>query len=52
MDTDTREANKSILKFVVNKLFELERYDKIDEIMQPIFGMIPEDFAKNWLKIG
>ena len=52
IDVDTREANKNILIFIVNKLFEIERYDKIDEIMQPIFAMIPEDFSKNWLKIG
>jgi hypothetical protein len=52
MDKDMREMNYLILTAVVNRLFAINRIDVVDNIMNQVFAMIPEDFSKNWLKLN
>ena len=51
MDKDIRDLNGMILTFVVNRLFQMNNEDMLDTIMTQVFGMMPEELSKNWLKI-
>lgn len=51
MDKDVRELSSTLLTFIVNRLFEMGNHEMIDKIMSIVFGLIPEEASKNWLKI-
>lgn len=53
MEKEVREMCQIILTYSVNRLFELGDSTKelLESIMNNVFGLIPDDCAKNWLKI-
>jgi hypothetical protein len=35
----------------VNRLFEIDRIDLVDQIMDIVFAYLPDELSKNWLKM-
>jgi len=40
-----------LITYSLNRLFELDKKELIDEVMDMTFSMLPDDLAKNWLKM-
>lgn len=51
LESSTRELHAHILLQAVNQSFREDNITKVDEIMNQVFSMIPDDLSKNWLKI-
>lgn len=51
LDANLRQFNAEILLHCVNQCFTVDRLDKVNEIMDIVFAMFPDELCKNWLKV-
>ena len=51
LEKDVRDLCAMVLTYAVNKMFQIGNPEMIDTIMNQMFGLLPDDASKNWLKV-